>query len=124
MSFLDIFKETKDALVDSATTRILDSFARTYINGYLNGILEVHEIKIAKKRPVITFTLEGVPDYVHTAQVGRIEISEDGRKLELGDFRCNTPFIENALNKFAAGSFAIPNDKAALALAGVRKVLL
>ena len=120
----DALKEKKGSLVDGAATKVLDSFARSYLNNYLDGIMEMHEIKLVRTRPVITFSLEGIPEYIHTAEVCKIEISDDGHTVTLGEFRCNTPCIENALNKFAARSYTVDDDKAALALVGVRKVLL
>lgn len=121
MSFFD---NIKGKIIDTTTSGVLDTFARSLVNKYLDGIMELHEIKIVNKRPVLTFSLEGVPEYIHTAEVGLLDISPDGRKVMIGDFKCNTAFIENALNKFAARTIDIPDDKAALALAGVRKVLL
>ena len=124
MGILDTIKAKKDSLVDAGATKVLDTFARTLINRYLDGILEFQSIKLENKRPVLSFMLAGVPNQVFTAEVGLLDISEDGRKVMLGNYRSNTLFVENALNKFATRTIDITDDKAAVALAGVKKFIL
>lgn len=124
MGLLDSIKAKKDSLIDAGATKVLDTFARTLINKYLEGILEFQSIKLENKRPVLSFMLAGVPNQVFTAEVGLFDISEDGKKVMFGNFKSNTLFVENALNKFAARTIDIDDDKAAAALAGVKKFLL
>ena len=124
MGLFDTLKEKKDAMIDMAASTALDKFAREFVNRYLEGILELQNIKIEQKRPILTFTLAGIPGQVHTAEVHRIDISEDGHKLSLANFKSNTLCIENALNRFVPESIDIPDDTAAMALAAVRKILL
>ena len=124
MGILDSIKAKKDSLVDAGATRVLDTFARTLINRYLDGILEFQSIRLENRRPIMSFMLAGVPNQVFTAEVGLLDISEDGRKVMLGNYRSNTLFVENALNRFATRTVDITDDKVAVALAGVKKLLL
>ena len=116
-ALLAFVKEKKDAMIDMAASTALDKFAREFVNRYLEGILELQNIKIEQKRPILTFTLAGIPGQVHTAEVHRIDISEDGHKLSLANFKSNTLCIENALNRFVPKTIDISDDTAAMALA-------
>ena len=124
MGLLDTLKEKKNAMVDKAASAALDGFARDFVNQYLEGILELQSIRLEQKRPVLTFTLAGIPDQLHTAEVHTIDISEDGHKIWLSNFKSNTLCIENALNRFVPESIDIPDDKAAMAMVAVKKLIL
>lgn len=116
MGFLDKLKE--DGLINTT----LNTLGKNLANKYLDGIMELKEVKMSNKKPMMVFTLNGL-DHEFTAEVGCFSISEDGSKVMFGDYHSNMPFIENALNKFAAKTIEISDPKAQTALVLVRKVL-
>ena len=116
MGFLDKLKE--DGLINTT----LNTLGKNLANKYLDGIMELKEVKMSNKKPMMVFTLNGL-DNEFTAEVGCFSISENGDKIMCGDYHSNMPFIENALNKFAAKTIEISDPKAQTALVLVRKVL-
>lgn len=105
----------KDALVNSG----IDKMARGPVNKYMEGILEVQSIQL----PKITFTLAGLPGQEFTAEAGMINISESGDKIMLGDFKSDTEFVRNALNRFVPKVIEIKDSKVQMALCAVRSTL-
>ncbi len=111
-SISSFINKGKEAVVNTG----LDTFARGPINNYMEGILEVQSIQL----PKITFTLAGLPDQVFTVEAGMINISESGDKVMLGDFRSDTEFVKNALNRFVPKVIEIEDPKIQKALCAVR----
>ena len=117
MGFLDKLKE--DGLINTT----LNTLGKNLANKYLDGIMELKEVKMVNKKPTLLFTLHGLAGVEFTAEMGCFAISENGDKIMCGDYHSNMPFIENALNKFAAKTIEISDPKAQTALVLVRKVL-
>ena len=102
---------------------LLNTVGREHANQYLDGIMDVREVRIVDGRPTVTFTLAGIPEHELTATVGTVDISEDGRSVRLGDFSSNAAFLENALNRLVTRPIPIRNAWAALVLRMVRSFL-
>ncbi len=111
----DAVAKGKDAVVNTG----LDKLARGPVNKYLEGILEIQSIQL----PQITFTLAGLPDKVFTVEAGMINISENGDKIMIGDFRSDTEFVKNALNKFVPREIEVKDPKIQVALSVARSSL-
>ena len=111
----DVVAKGKDAVVNTG----LDKLARGPVNKYLEGILEIQSIQL----PQITFTLAGLPDKVFTVEAGMINISENGDKIMIGDFRSDTEFVKNALNKFVPREIEVKDPKIQVALSVARSSL-
>ncbi len=108
-----------DNMVSAGANMALNTVVRGMFNMRLSGILEIKEIRI----PYITFSLEGIPEREFKAEVGSIKISDDGEKVMLSDFRSETPFVENALNRFVPKVIEVSDSKVQMALRGVSKIL-
>lgn len=52
-----------------------------------------------------------------------ISIAADGSSVRIGSFRSNIACVEQALNDFATGPFAVANNSARAALVLVRKLM-
>ena len=111
----ELVNKGKDAVVNTG----LDKIARGPVNKYMEGILEVQSIQL----PQITFTLAGLPDKVFTVEAGMINISENGDKIMIGDFRSDTEFVKNALNKFVPREIEVKDPKIQVALSVARSSL-
>ena len=121
-SISNLVNKGKEAVVkgrDAVVNTGLDTFARGPVNKYMEGILEVQSIQL----PKITFTLAGLPDQVFTVEAGMINISESGDKVMLGDFRSDTEFVRNALNRFVPKVIEVEDPKIQTALCVVRGTL-
>ena len=102
---------------------LLNTVGREHANQYLDGIMDVREVRIVDGRPTVTFTLAGIPEHELTATVGTVDISEDGSSVRLGDFSSNAAFLENALNSFVTRPIPIEDTRVAFALRKARSFL-
>ena len=109
-------------LTDSVNA-LLNSVGKDLAQKYLDGIMELKEIRIVDKKPAMIFTLTGMPDRELTATVGTVDISEDGSSVRLGDFSSNAAFLENALNRFVTRPIPIEDTRVAFALRKARSFL-
>ena len=112
-----------DKIVDAGGSKVLDSYGKEIANNFLKGIATVKSVKLENKKPVITVTLEGMPDWDITINVGILSINEDGTKIMLGDYSYDMAFIQKALNKYAVLTIDIDDPKIVTALKAIRKVL-
>ncbi|MDO5537919.1 MAG: hypothetical protein Q4F72_10380, partial [Desulfovibrionaceae bacterium] len=60
-------------------------------------------------RPEMDVELEGLVG-VHTIRINKVEFSEDGSRMSVGDYASNTVFLQNALNKFAQTTLDLPDN--------------
>lgn len=114
-----LFDTGKDKLAAMA----LNTIGKKMVETHLSGIIQLQEIRVENMRPVLYFRLEGVSDKLLTAEVGHIDISDDGRTVSVGKYSSNTAFVENALNRFATLTFDVP-ESASRGLVLAKKFLL
>ena len=68
--------------------------------------------------------LEGLEDRPINIECQNVKISQDGSQITVSDFVSDMPFIENALNSFASGTYGLPKEgMAGMAVGMLRKVL-
>ncbi len=115
----NFIKDGKDKLAAKA----LNTIGKKMVETHLSGIIQLEEVRVENMRPVLYFRLEGVPDKLLTAEVGHIDISDDGRTVSVGKYSSNTAFVENALNRFATLTFDVP-ESASTGLLLAKKFLL
>ncbi len=113
--FENIIQNGKNAVINTAVNTII----KTYGRSYLDGILEVTEVAY----PSVTFRLAGVPDRTFNATIGRIEISEAGDQIRIGNFRSDTEFVETALNRYVPSVIEISNSAVQAVLSKARVIL-
>lgn len=112
-----------DKFVDAGGSKILDSYGKDLANRFLTGIAAVKSVRLENKKPVAVITLEGMEERDIIIKVGMISINEEGTKLMLGDFSSDMPFVENALNRYAARTIEVKDPKVIMALKALSKVL-
>lgn len=91
------------------------------VNPNLEGIGRVTEISFKDKTVFVTVVLDGLETQPIEACCRKIEIAPDGSSIKLSDFDAKLPFAKNALNRFAARPFDIPEGKARAALIAAKK---
>ncbi len=113
--FESLIQKGKEAVINTAVSTII----KTYGHSYLDGILEVTDVTY----PSLKFRLVGVPDRTFSATIGKIEISEAGDQIRIGDFRSDTEFVETALNRYVPDVIEISNSAVQAVLSKARNVL-
>lgn len=76
----------------------------------LDGLGIIREISFKDRTMFIRLELEGLPDKPISITAEDVAISPDGSELVVKSFKSDMPFLHAALNRFASGSFAIPED--------------
>lgn len=116
MAFGSMFDKAKE----KAATLALNTVGRSIVNTNLSGIVEFREIRVEDGRPVLHFTLEGLPDREIKAVVHSITIAEDGTSVTLANYESDMPFVQNALNRFASLTVPVKDASVARALSMAR----
>lgn len=102
-----MFGFVKDKLVQMA----LNQLREKVMNANLEGIGVVREISFKNGRLMLNIVLEGLQDRPISIEADQIEIAPDESFVTVKSFKSDMPFVHNALNRFASGPFAIPDDK-------------
>lgn len=131
MALINTLKNAVDKAVDKAVAatreatqsasefgldKTLKILKDTVINPYLADIGTVTGIAYADKKLHLLLKLKGMEDHEIEVVCNSIAIAEDGSQITFGEFTSNKPFAQNALNKFAASTYDIP-DKVGVHLA-------
>lgn len=91
------------------------------VNPNLEGIGRVTDISFKDKTIFVTLVLDGLENQPIEACCRKIEVAPDGSSVKLSDFDSKLPFVKNALNRFAARSFDIPEGKVRALLAAAKR---
>lgn len=110
-----------ECIKNMAVSVALNGLKEKLVNPNLEGIGKVTEISFKDKTIFVTVVLEGLEDTPIEACCRKIEIAPDGSSVTLADFDSKLPFAKNALNRFAAKTFDIPEGKTRSALAAAKK---
>lgn len=110
-----------ECIKNMAVSVALNGLKEKFVNPSLEGIAKVTEISFKDKAISATILLEGLEDRPIEACCRKIEIAPDGSSVTLSDFESRLPFVKNALNRFAARTFAIPEGNARGVLAAAKK---
>lgn len=97
-----------DSVKKIGVQKILDTAAAA-INAKYGDIGLIQSVTLDDNVIKIILVLNGLEDVPLEAVCRSIKISEDGSKVELGDFTANKAFLANALNTFATGTFEVPD---------------
>lgn len=101
-----------------------ESLKKMVINPAIKGIGTVRSISYKDHRLSLTATLDGLDGVLIEITCGTVIIAGDGSSVTVADFTSNMPFAENALNRFAARAYAIPDNSVARgALKTAKKVM-
>lgn len=88
----------------------------------LDGLGVIRELSFRDRTMFITMELEGLPDKPISITAEEVAIAPDGSELSVKSFKSDMPFLHAALNRFAAGPFAIPAEARGM-LKAARSVL-
>lgn len=106
------------------TCSVLNGLKSLVINPALKGIGTVRHMDIRDGQLYITLSLEGLDGVTVEIVCQKLIIGPDGSTVTVDGFLSNLPFVQNALNTFAAGTHAIPpNSMVRRALAGARRLI-
>ena len=83
----------------------------------LDGLGVIRELSFRDRTLFITLELEGLPDKPISITAEEIAIAPDGSELTIKGFKSDMPFLHTALNRFAGGPFAIPEEARAMLMA-------
>lgn len=76
----------------------------------LDGLGVIREMSFKDRTLFIRLELEGLPDQPIAITAEDVAIAPDGSELFVKSFKSDMPFLHTALNRFASGPFAIPQD--------------
>ncbi|MBQ9407181.1 MAG: hypothetical protein IJU37_10670 [Desulfovibrio sp.] len=76
----------------------------------LGDIAKITKIGLESGKLYLSFVLNGLEDKEMQVQCHEVHIAEDGSSLTLGGFESNMPFLQNAFNRFAPKSIALPES--------------
>lgn len=80
----------------------------------LEGLGVVREFSYKNGRLCLTIALEGLEDHPISIEAKDIEIAPDGSSVTVKSLMSDMPFAHNALNRFARGTFEIPESGRAI----------
>lgn len=89
----------------------LNGLKDSVINPHIKGLGTVHSLDIQDGKLMLSATLDGFDDTLISITCNKFQIASDGSSVTLGDFTASKPFAENALNRFAAKTFEVPDNK-------------
>lgn len=94
------------------------------LNPKIGDIAKVKSMEWRDGKLYLTFTFNGLEEREIRVACNNISIAEDGSSISVSDFESDMPFVENALNSFAAGTHSLPNDgMARMGICIARKLL-
>lgn len=112
-----------ESLKDSAITMALGKLRDKVIDPYLEGIGTVEKITYKNKKLFLCVQLDGLYEPLEV-ECAEINFEPDGSAVRVDKFSANLPFMQTALDRFAAGkSFEVPEGAARLAIIAAKKVL-
>ena len=76
----------------------------------LEGLGVVREFSYKNGRLFLAITLEGLEDHPISIEARDIEIAPDGSSVTVKSLMSDMPFAHNAMNRFARGTFEIPES--------------
>ena len=102
----------------------MEGLKKTLINPAIKGIGEITDITFKNRELRLTLLLDGLEDKPVEVICRSVFISPAGDSVTVGDFSSNMPFAQNALNRFAARTYEVPdNPLAKTALKTARKFM-
>lgn len=104
--------------------KTLDTVRDKVLNPKIGDIAKIHSMEWRGGKLFLSFTFNGLEEREIHVICNKISISEDGNEISLSEFESDMPFVENALNSFAAGSHKLPEGgMARMAFVLARKIL-
>lgn len=79
----------------------------------LDDLGVIREFSYKNGRLFLTIALEGLQDHPISIEAKDIEIAPDGSSITVKSLVSNMPFVHNALNRFASGTFEVPENSRA-----------
>ena len=103
---------------------VLNGLKNLALNPLLKGIGVVHSLDVRHGRLHVTASLDGLDGVPVEITCHTFIVSADGRSVTLAGFQSNLAFVQNALNRFAAGTHHMPpNPLARKALAAAGRII-
>lgn len=112
-----------EAIKDAAVTMALGKIRDKVLAPYLEGIGTVETINYKNKKLFLGLLLNGLPQPIEV-ECSEICLAPDGSAVTVNTFSASIPFVQTALDRFAAGkSFEVPEGAARLAAKAAKTVL-
>lgn len=110
-------------LRQGAADKALEMLRDRVINPQLAGLARVESMRVKDGKLFLTLLLAGMEDRPVEVVSSGLELAADCSSIKAGKYSSNMPFAENALNRYAARPFAVPEGRARFALCAARGLL-
>lgn len=112
------------SIKNMVVSKTLNIMREKVINPRMADIGKVKSLEWTDGKLTLVFTLNGLDETDISVICNHVSISPDGESISVSDFSSNMPFVENALNSFAAREYRIDEGSMVkMALLTAKKVL-